>query len=163
MLGSASRRLRRATPEPLPASPSLWDRPSSSLPSPTSPGVFSPASTRSRCTSTSLQRNVPLTQAWLPCSTPPIRISVGWHRAPGGWTLPAPPLVPPRDVAPFRRAARCGGLLGEREHVQRVGRLLRPSEGKRAVVYERVTRNTIEVGQARRRRQGLVTRRSAQV
>src|SRR2546425_2266209 len=38
---------------------------------------------------------------------------------------------------------------------QRVGRLLRPSEGKRAVVYELVTRNTIEVGQARRRRQGL--------
>jgi superfamily II DNA or RNA helicase len=66
--------------------------------------------------------------------------------------------VPDADVAVI-----VGGALGEREHVQRVGRLLRPSAGKRAVVYELVTRNTIEVGQARRRRQGLVTRRSAQL
>ena len=66
--------------------------------------------------------------------------------------------VPDADVAVV-----VGGALGEREHVQRVGRLLRPSEGKRAVVYELVTRNTLEVGQARRRRQGLVVRRSAQL
>ena len=66
--------------------------------------------------------------------------------------------VPDADVAVV-----VGGALGEREHVQRVGRLLRPSEGKRAVVYELVTRNTIEVGQARRRRQGLVARPSAQL
>jgi superfamily II DNA or RNA helicase len=66
--------------------------------------------------------------------------------------------VPDADVAVV-----VGGSLGEREHVQRVGRLLRPSEGKRAVVYELVTRNTLEVGQARRRRQGLVVRRSAQL
>jgi superfamily II DNA or RNA helicase len=66
--------------------------------------------------------------------------------------------VPDADVAVV-----VGGALGEREHIQRVGRLLRPSEGKRAVVYELVTRNTIEVGQARRRRQGLVVRRSAQL
>jgi superfamily II DNA or RNA helicase len=66
--------------------------------------------------------------------------------------------VPDADVAVI-----VGGALGEREHVQRVGRLLRPSEGKRAVAYELVTRNTVEVGQARRRRQGLVTRRSAQL
>jgi superfamily II DNA or RNA helicase len=56
-----------------------------------------------------------------------------------------------------------GGALGEREHVQRVGRLLRPSPGKRALVYELVTRHTIEVSQAWRRRQGLVSRRSAQL
>ncbi len=56
-----------------------------------------------------------------------------------------------------------GGALGEREHVQRVGRLLRPSPGKRALVYELVTRHTIEVSQAWRRRQGLVRRRSAQL
>ena len=37
--------------------------------------------------------------------------------------------VPDADVAVV-----VGGALGEREHVQRVGRLLRPSEGKRAVV-----------------------------
>jgi superfamily II DNA or RNA helicase len=66
--------------------------------------------------------------------------------------------VPDADVAVI-----VGGALGEREHVQRVGRLLRPGEGKRAVVYELVTRNTIEVGQARRRRRGLVTRSSAQL
>jgi superfamily II DNA or RNA helicase len=66
--------------------------------------------------------------------------------------------VPDADVAVI-----VGGALGEREHVQRVGRLLRPSEGKRALVYELVTRNTIEVGLARRRRQGLATRRSAQL
>ena len=48
-----------------------------------------------------------------------------------------------------------GGALGEREHVQRVGRLLRPAPGKRAIVYELVTRDTNEVGQARRKRRGL--------
>jgi superfamily II DNA or RNA helicase len=56
-----------------------------------------------------------------------------------------------------------GGALGEREHVQRVGRLLRPNPGKRALVYELVTRHTIEVSQAWRRRQGLVGRCSAQL
>ena len=66
--------------------------------------------------------------------------------------------VPDADVAVV-----VGGALGEREHVQRVGRLLRPSEGKRAVVYELVTRNTVEVGQARRRRQGLVARTAGQL
>ena len=57
--------------------------------------------------------------------------------------------VPDADVAII-----VGGALGEREHVQRIGRLLRPGEGKRATAYELVTRNTIEVGQARRRRRG---------
>jgi superfamily II DNA or RNA helicase len=66
--------------------------------------------------------------------------------------------VPDADVAVI-----VGGALGEREHVQRVGRLLRPGEGKRAVVYELITRNTFEVGQARRRRRGLVTRSSGQL
>jgi superfamily II DNA or RNA helicase len=66
--------------------------------------------------------------------------------------------VPDADVAVV-----VGGALGEREHVQRIGRLLRPAEGKRALVYELVTRDTIEVGQARRRRQGLVARRSGQL
>lgn len=66
--------------------------------------------------------------------------------------------VPDADVAII-----VGGALGEREHVQRIGRLLRPSEGKRAVAYELVTRNTVEVGQARRRRRGLVSRSSGQL
>jgi len=51
-----------------------------------------------------------------------------------------------------------GGALGEREHVQRVGRLLRPAPEKRAIVYELVTRDTTEVAQARRRRRGLRSR-----
>jgi superfamily II DNA or RNA helicase len=66
--------------------------------------------------------------------------------------------VPDADVAVI-----VGGALGEREHVQRVGRLLRPAEGKRAIVYELVTRNTIEIGQARRRRAGLVARAPSQL
>ena len=66
--------------------------------------------------------------------------------------------VPDADVAVV-----VGGSLGEREHVQRIGRLLRPGEGKRAIAYELVTRDTLEVGQARRRRRGLATRSSGQL
>jgi superfamily II DNA or RNA helicase len=66
--------------------------------------------------------------------------------------------VPDADVAVV-----VGGALGEREHVQRIGRLLRPREGKRAVAYELVTRNSVEVGQARRRGRGLVSRSSGQL
>jgi superfamily II DNA or RNA helicase len=47
------------------------------------------------------------------------------------------------------------GSRGEREHVQRVGRVLRPRPGKRALVYELVVRQSSEVGQARRRRNAL--------
>jgi len=61
--------------------------------------------------------------------------------------------VPEADVAIV-----VGGALGEREHVQRVGRLLRPAEGKRAAVYELVARRTIEERQAERRRRGLGSR-----
>ena len=66
--------------------------------------------------------------------------------------------VPDADVALI-----AGGALGEREHVQRVGRLLRPAPAERALVYELVTRHTIEVGQARRRRRGLGLQHSAQL
>jgi superfamily II DNA or RNA helicase len=66
--------------------------------------------------------------------------------------------VPDADVAVI-----VGGALGEREHVQRIGRLLRPGPGKRALVYELVTRQTLEVSQAWRRRRGLVVRHSAQL
>jgi superfamily II DNA or RNA helicase len=58
--------------------------------------------------------------------------------------------VPDADVAIV-----VGGTLGEREHVQRVGRLLRPRPGKRAIIYELVTRTTSETRQAARRRRGL--------
>ena len=54
------------------------------------------------------------------------------------------------------------GRLGEREHVQRVGRLLRPGAGKHALVYELVVMESNEVGQARRRSERLALgRRSA--
>jgi superfamily II DNA or RNA helicase len=66
--------------------------------------------------------------------------------------------VPDADVAII-----VGSALGEREYVQRVGRLLRPGEGKRALVYELVTRKTIEVRQARRRRDGLAARGAPQL
>jgi superfamily II DNA or RNA helicase len=66
--------------------------------------------------------------------------------------------VPDADVGVI-----VGGALGEREHVQRIGRILRPGPGKRALVYELVTRQTMEVSQAWRRRQGLVARRSTQL
>jgi superfamily II DNA or RNA helicase len=47
------------------------------------------------------------------------------------------------------------GSKGEREHVQRVGRVLRPRPGKRALVYELVVRSTSEVKMARKRRDAL--------
>lgn len=61
--------------------------------------------------------------------------------------------VPDADVAIV-----VGGSLGQREHVQRVGRLLRPSPGKRAVVYELVASGTSEAWSSLRRRRALATR-----
>jgi superfamily II DNA or RNA helicase len=48
-----------------------------------------------------------------------------------------------------------GGVHGTREHVQRVGRLLRPSPGKQALVYELVITGTHEVRSASKRRRAL--------
>jgi len=62
------------------------------------------------------------------------------------------------DVPDAEVAIVVGGTHGEREHVQRIGRLLRPREGKTAMVYELVMRGTFEVIQARRRRAGLAPR-----
>lgn len=58
--------------------------------------------------------------------------------------------VPDADVAII-----VGGVHGEREHVQRVGRLLRPRPGKRALVYELVTNHTSEERQSAHRRRAL--------
>jgi superfamily II DNA or RNA helicase len=52
------------------------------------------------------------------------------------------------------------GRLGAREHVQRVGRILRPAEGKTALVYELVVRGTAEVSRSLRRGENLVGRRA---
>ncbi|MBI5545596.1 MAG: DEAD/DEAH box helicase [Deltaproteobacteria bacterium] len=58
--------------------------------------------------------------------------------------------VPEADVAIL-----VGGTQGKREFVQRVGQVLRPAQGKQAVVFELVSRGTHEVQEADRRRRGL--------
>jgi superfamily II DNA or RNA helicase len=47
------------------------------------------------------------------------------------------------DVPEAEVAIIVGSTQGEREHVQRIGRLLRPSPGKRATVYELVGRSRL--------------------
>ncbi len=56
------------------------------------------------------------------------------------------------DVPDANVAIIVGGALGAREHVQRIGRVLRPAPGKRAVAYELVTTDTIEDARTRSRR-----------
>ncbi|MCC7073237.1 MAG: DEAD/DEAH box helicase family protein [Deltaproteobacteria bacterium] len=58
--------------------------------------------------------------------------------------------VPDADVAVV-----LGGQRGAREHVQRVGRVLRPAPDKRAVVYELIARGTMEEGHAAKRARAL--------
>jgi superfamily II DNA or RNA helicase len=58
--------------------------------------------------------------------------------------------VPDADVAIV-----VGGAQGEREHVQRIGRLLRPVPGKRALIYELITLATSEVRRATERWRAL--------
>ncbi|HEY8079950.1 MAG TPA: DEAD/DEAH box helicase family protein [Labilithrix sp.] len=48
------------------------------------------------------------------------------------------------DVPDARVAIVVAGTLGEREHVQRIGRVLRPAPGKRALCYELVTLETVD-------------------
>lgn len=59
------------------------------------------------------------------------------------------------DVPDAEVAIIVGGVRGQREHVQRVGRLLRPAAGKRAVVYELVVEGTHETRSAKLRRRAL--------
>ena len=59
--------------------------------------------------------------------------------------------VPDADVAIV-----AGGAAGEREHVQRLGRLLKPRPGWRAAVYELVMMRTHETRQSLERRRGFV-------
>jgi len=58
--------------------------------------------------------------------------------------------VPDADIAIV-----VGGSSSTRRHVQRVGRVLRPREGKRAVIYELAVSETTEVTDMVRRRAGL--------
>lgn len=64
------------------------------------------------------------------------------------------------DVPDAEVAIIVGGTQGAREHVQRIGRLLRPRAGKRALVYEMVTLGTAEARLAATRRQGLAAART---
>lgn len=61
------------------------------------------------------------------------------------------------DVPDANVAIVVGGVLGGREHVQRIGRVLRPAPGKTAVVYELVTAGTVDDSRARSREKSLVT------
>ncbi len=59
------------------------------------------------------------------------------------------------DVPDAGVAIVVGSAQGEREYVQRIGRLLRPTQGKRALIYELVTSATSEVRRATERRRAL--------
>jgi superfamily II DNA or RNA helicase len=47
------------------------------------------------------------------------------------------------------------GSASRREYVQRLGRILRPREGKRAILYELVTAKTGEEYTSRRRKEAF--------
>lgn len=55
------------------------------------------------------------------------------------------------DVPDASVAIIVAGAQGQREHVQRIGRILRPQPGKRAVAYELVTMDTVDEARARAR------------
>ncbi len=57
------------------------------------------------------------------------------------------------DVPEANVAVVLSGSGSVREHVQRLGRVLRRAEGKRAVLYELVTRGTVETRTSDRRRE----------
>jgi superfamily II DNA or RNA helicase len=60
------------------------------------------------------------------------------------------------DVPETEVAIVVSGRSGGREYVQRVGRILRPREGKSALVYELLVRGTAEVSRSARRVEDLV-------
>jgi len=55
------------------------------------------------------------------------------------------------DIPDANVAILLGGALGVREQVQRIGRVLRPSPGKRAVVYDVATSHTVDAERADRK------------
>ncbi|HEX4512474.1 MAG TPA: helicase-related protein, partial [Polyangiaceae bacterium] len=57
------------------------------------------------------------------------------------------------DVPDANVAVVLSGSGSVREHVQRLGRVLRRREGKRAILYELVTRGTVETRTSDRRRE----------
>jgi superfamily II DNA or RNA helicase len=59
------------------------------------------------------------------------------------------------DVPDADLAIVVGGTSSARRHAQRIGRVLRPRDGKRARVYELAVSDTTEVSYVQRRRRGL--------
>ncbi|MCA1719004.1 MAG: DEAD/DEAH box helicase family protein [Actinobacteria bacterium] len=59
------------------------------------------------------------------------------------------------DVPEANIAVILAGSASRREYVQRLGRVLRPREGKRAILYELVTEGTGEAAASRRRREPI--------
>jgi superfamily II DNA or RNA helicase len=62
------------------------------------------------------------------------------------------------DVPDANVAIVVSGTGSVREHVQRLGRILRPREGKRALLYELVSRDTAEASTSERRRDHVAYR-----
>jgi len=62
------------------------------------------------------------------------------------------------DVPEASVAIITGGNMGYREHVQRIGRILRPGEGKKAIIYELISSKTLEVRKALKRSRDFDTR-----
>ncbi len=62
------------------------------------------------------------------------------------------------DVPDAEIAVILGGSHGEREHIQRIGRCLRPVQDKVAKVYELVAKNTVDVRLWQKRTQSLAPR-----
>ncbi|MBI5533067.1 MAG: DEAD/DEAH box helicase [Deltaproteobacteria bacterium] len=56
------------------------------------------------------------------------------------------------DVPDASVAIVVAGALGKREYIQRIGRVLRPRPGKRAIIYELATTGTLDDERARARR-----------
>jgi superfamily II DNA or RNA helicase len=59
------------------------------------------------------------------------------------------------DVPDANVAILVGGVLGTREFIQRVGRVLRPAPGKKALVYDLVTMDTDDDARSEARRRSL--------
>lgn len=55
------------------------------------------------------------------------------------------------DVPSADMAIIVGGTHGEREHIQRMGRVLRSAPGKSALIYELVCKDSLEINQWRKR------------
>ncbi|NYT00737.1 MAG: DEAD/DEAH box helicase, partial [Methanocellales archaeon] len=59
------------------------------------------------------------------------------------------------DVPEANVAVVLSGSGSSREFIQRLGRILRKKEGKKAIMYEIVSRKTIEISTSRKRRKGM--------